>query len=110
MFSPKTFLAADVSDNTFEVCHGGETFLIRRLNGEERLEFTALKLPRDRVLYSLSHCLLDGVTKEPVGDETALRLLRSYDSLSNQLAVDIVSYTLDCIKTEQEFWGLAKKK
>lgn len=110
MFTVSGYLSEDFSEETFELRHGKEIFSARRLDGAERLDFSALKNPKDKILFVLSHCLLDGDSKLPIGSDNALKFLQRYDSLSTTLASEILNITLKSLKADAEYWELSKKK
>lgn len=109
MFSVSNYLNSDYSSETTEVTIMTETFLIRRLDGQERLLFSDLSSPSEKIHYLLSHCLLDGETRSPIGDSHAAELIKRYDVLSHILSEKIFEFTKACIDSENMTWGQAVK-
>lgn len=109
MFNIDEFLASDYRIGYVEEKIGNETFLIRRLDGYERLSYTDIQKSSDRVIYALGHCLLDGKTKKPIGEAYAKMLITRCDALANELTVRIFKLTTDSVKAEEEAWGIAEK-
>ena len=109
MFSIDEFLTSDYRVDYVEEKIGNETFLIRRLDGYERLSYTDIQKSSDRVIYALGHCLLDGKTKKPIGEAYAKMFITRCDALANELTVRIFKLTTDSVKAEEEAWGIAEK-
>lgn len=109
MFNLNEFLASDYKVDYVEEKIGNETFLIRRLDGFERLAYTDIKKSSDRVIYALGHGLLDGNTKKPIGEAYAKMFITRRDALANELTVRIFKLTTDSVKAEEEEWGIAEK-
>ena len=109
MFNISDFLAGDYRIEPVEVKVGRETFLIRRMDGLERLEFSDMKKSADRLVYTLGHCLLDGKTGQPVGERNARTLAARCDALAGELATQIFRLTTDSVKAEEAEWGIAEK-
>lgn len=109
MFTPGKFFQKPYHDDTSEVQFGNETFLVRRLNGRERQEFNDLSTVTGRSIYVLSHCLLDGVTKEKIGDANAEIMLERFDALSNRLIEYVLDLTAQTLDEERLIWELAEK-
>ena len=109
MFTAKEYLDGGYKDEIIEERVSNETFLIRRLDGIQRQEYAELKTAKERILYALANCLLDGTTRKEIGRKAAEDFLRNYDALGNHIANCIFKYTIDCLNTERELWGLAEK-
>lgn len=109
MFTIDSFLNEDFHSDYTEEKIGSETFLIRRMNGFERLHLQDLKESSKRIIYVLGQCLLDGQTKQPIGEENAQKFVARYDALSNAVASRIFRITIDAVNAEESAWGLAEK-
>ena len=109
MFNISDFLAGGYRIEPVKTKVGKETFLIRRMDGYERLEFSDLKKSTDRLVYTLGHCLLDGKTEQPVGERNAQTLVTRCDALAGELATQIFKLTTDSVKAEEAEWGIAEK-
>lgn len=109
MFDLNEFLKSDASVDHVETVIGGKTFLIRRFDGYERLEFTDLAKSSERVVYTIGHCLLDGKTKKPIGLTNARLFVERADALAGELARQIFKLTSESVKAEEEQWGLSEK-
>lgn len=109
MFNINDYLASDYHYDTVEEKIGNETFLIRRLNGYERLEFLDCKTLPERIVFTLSHALLDGNSKQPIGKNNAKKFIERYDSLSDEIASRIINLTTEYAKVEKSEWGIAEK-
>ena len=109
MFNISDFLASDFRIEPVKEKVGKETFLIRRMDGLERLEFSDLKKSTERLVYTLGHCLIDGRTGQPVGEQNARTLVTRCDALAGELATRIFKLTTDSVKAEEAEWGIAEK-
>ena len=109
MFNISDFLASDFRIEPVKTKVGKETFLIRRMDGCERLEFSDLKKSTDRLIYTLGHCLIDGKTNQSIGEQNARTLASRCDALAGELATRIFKLTTDSVKAEEAEWGLAEK-
>lgn len=109
MFNISDFLASDYRFEPVKEKIGKETFLIRRMDGFERLEFSDLKKSADRLVYTLGHCLIDGKTNQPIGEQNARALVTRYDALAGELASRVFKLTTDSVKAEEAEWGIAEK-
>ena len=109
MFNVSKYLEEDCRTDTVEERIGSETFLIRKLNGLERLRLQDVKESSQRIVNVLAQCLLDGKTKQPIGEENAQKFIARYDALSNAVASRIFRLTVDAVNAEETAWGLAEK-
>lgn len=109
MFNIQDFLNAPADDSTTVIKRGTEEFTIRRLNGAERLKFNDLTSQYDRVVYVLSHALLTGENKIPIGAENAAKFVERYSSLADALFNDIFELTQESLTKDSEIWAEAKK-
>ena len=109
MFNVKEFLESDFRNDYIEEKIGNETFLIRKLNGFERLHLQDIKDSSERIINVLGLCLLDGQTKQPIGEDNAKKFIARYDALSNAVASRIFRITVDAVNAEEAAWGLAEK-
>ena len=109
MFTVESFLNEDFHADWTEEKIGNETFLIRRMNGHERLRLQDVKDSSERIINVLGQCLLDGQTKQPIGKENAEKFVARYDALSNAVAAKIFQITIDAVNAEEAAWGLAEK-
>lgn len=109
MFDIDNYLNAPADDATHVVSRGNETFVIRRLNGEERLKFNDLEGQYERVVYTLSRALLSGEHKIPIGREKAARFIERYSALSDALFNDIFELTQKSLAEDTRLWAESKK-
>lgn len=109
MFNVKDFLESDYRVDYTEEKIGEETYLIRKLNGLERLEFIDIKTYAERVLFTISHGLLDGKTKLPIGDKHAKLFVERFDVVSETLATRILNLTSAASETEKAEIEYAEK-
>lgn len=98
MFSLEEYLNGPYFDETFtvevEVKKGVEDkFLIRRLDGVESLKVETMTDLADKYVYTLAHCLLDGTTRKPIGEEAAKKFIRQYRSVAINVGVKIFQET-----------------
>ena len=101
MFNVKEFLESDYRTDYVEEKIGNETFLIRRLNGFERLQFIDIKTYAERVLFTIANGLLDGRTKLPIGEKHAKLFVERFDVISETLATRILNLTNAASETEK---------
>ena len=109
MFNIDNYLNAPADDSTKIINRGGEEFVIRRLNGAERLKFNDLSSQYDRVVYTLSRALLSGEKKIPIGRENAIKFVEKYAGLSDALFNDIFELTQESLAKDTEIWAESKK-
>ena len=109
MFNVSEYLDSDYKNDCVKEKIGSETFLIRKLNGYERLRLQDVRESSQRIVNVLAQCLLDGKTKQPIGEENARKFIARYDALSNAVASRIFRLTVDAVNAEEAAWGLAEK-
>ena len=79
-----------------------EEFLIRRLDGEESIKVEMIEGITEKYIYVLAHCLLDGKSHIPIGDEQARKFLRQYRGAAISVGVKIFQETRKLDETESE--------
>lgn len=109
MFNVKDYLESDYRSEFYEERIGNETFLLRNLNGLERLKFQDLKTGSEAVLFVLARCVIDSNTKMPIGEENAEAFVTRYDALANAVATRIFKHCQDSLEAERQAQGLAEK-
>ena len=109
MFTIEGFLNDDFHSDYTEEKIGGETFLVRRMNGLERLAFLDCSTIAERIIYTLAHCLLDGGTKQPIGEKNAKKFIERYDAISEAVATRIIDITTEATRAEKRELGIAEK-
>lgn len=108
-FDIHEFFKAARTDETTTVCHGTETFKIKRLNGVERLRFTDLEKAYDKTVYVLARCVLTGVADRPIGEENAVKFIERFPMLGDALYKDIINFTEESLEQEAKIWADSKK-
>lgn len=109
-FNLKEFFETESARESVVSEIGGISFRIRPLDGLETQEYTSKTETVDRVVWLLSHALLDGPDETPIDAAGASRLFAEHEPLAMELAVRILKLTEEVYREEEKRWETAKKK